>query len=71
MYPIYLDYNATTPLDPLVVREINSVLETTFGNPSSGHLYGWLAKAVVELARDRVAALLGCAAAEIIFTSGG
>jgi len=69
--PIYLDYNATTPVDPLVTRELLPYLEETFGNPSSNHPYGRSAKDAVEVARGRVARLLGCAPAEIVFTSGG
>ncbi|AMV70556.1 cysteine desulfurase family protein [Desulfuromonas carbonis] len=71
MDPIYFDYNATTPVDPLVVAEVVAALNTRFGNPSSGHLYGRQAKEVVELARQRLAALLGCTPAEVVFTSGG
>lgn len=71
MDPIYLDYNATTPADPLVTREMLPFLEQTFGNPSSNHPYGKAAKDAVDLARRRVAKLLGCSPAEIIFTSGG
>jgi cysteine desulfurase len=68
---IYLDYNATTPVDPAVVDELIPFLKEGFGNPSSNHPYGRNARQAVELARTRVAALLGCDPAEIIFTSGG
>lgn len=71
MEPIYLDYNATTPVDPAVVDELLPFLKEHFGNPSSNHPYGKRAKEAVELARSRVAALLGCAPGEVIFTSGG
>lgn len=71
MEPIYLDYNATTPVDPAVVEELLPFLSAEFGNPSSNHPYGKRAKEAVELARGRVAALLGCTAGEVIFTSGG
>ncbi len=71
MLPIYLDYNATTPIDPEVAAAMLSPLVTTFGNPSSAHWYGVQAKQAVEQARGRVAALLGCHGDEIIFTSGG
>ena len=71
MHPIYLDYNATTPIDSLVVEELLPYLREEFGNPSSNHPYGQRAKEAVELARSRVAALLGAEPAEIIFTSGG
>jgi cysteine desulfurase len=71
MNPIYLDYNATTPIDPQVVDELLPYLQVEFGNPSSSHPYGRRAKEAVELARERVAALLGCDGTEIVFTSGG
>lgn len=71
MRPIYLDYNATTPADPEVVEELLPYLSEEFGNPSSGHAYGKKAREAVELARERVAALLGCDPAEVIFTGGG
>jgi cysteine desulfurase len=69
--PIYLDYNATTPLDPAVLDAMRPYLETHFGNPSSGHAYGRAAHAGVVAAREQVAALLGCAPDEIVFTGGG
>ena len=68
--PIYLDYNASTPVDPRVLQEMLPYLKEKFGNPSSSHPYGVALKAGIEQARERVAALLGCAATEIIFTSG-
>ncbi len=71
MQPIYLDYNATTPTDPAVVEELLPYLTEVFGNPSSNHPYGRKAREAVELARTRVAALLGCDSTEIIFTGGG
>lgn len=71
MDPIYLDYNATTPVDPAVVEELLPFLTTHFGNPSSNHPYGKVGKEAVERARGRAAALLGCSAGELIFTSGG
>ena len=71
MQPIYLDYNATTPTDPAVVEELLPYLAEMFGNPSSSHPYGKKAREAVELARTRVAALLGCDSAQVIFTSGG
>ena len=67
---IYLDYNASTPVDPRVLQEMLPYLKEKFGNPSSSHPYGVALKAGIEQARERVAALLGCAATEIIFTSG-
>jgi cysteine desulfurase len=71
MDPIYLDYNATTPIDPEVVDEMLPYMRDCFGNPSSSHPYGKRAKEAVELARCRVAALLGCTPSEVVFTSGG
>ncbi|HZU05829.1 MAG TPA: cysteine desulfurase family protein [Chloroflexota bacterium] len=68
---IYLDYNATTPLDPAVLAAMRPYLETHFGNPSSSHVYGATARAGVETARAQVAALLGCAPDEVVFTGGG
>src|SRR5260370_41822963 len=70
-HPIYLDYNATTPLDPAVVTAMRPYLEQQFGNPSSGHTYGQVAKAAMETARAQVAAPLGCAPEAIVFTGGG
>lgn len=71
MKPIYLDYNATTPVDPLVVDELLPYLHERFGNPSSSHEYGRQAKEAVETARARLAVLLGADTSEIVFTSGG
>jgi len=68
---IYLDYNASTPIDPRVIAVMQSAMEGAFGNPSSLHWAGTPARAMVETARRQVADLLGCAAAEIVFTSGG
>lgn len=69
--PIYLDYNATTPHDPEVIAAMRPFLETEFGNPSSSHPSGIIAKKAVETARRRVAALLDCLPREVVFTSGG
>ena len=71
MQPIYLDYNATTPTDPVVVEELLPYFTEVFGNPSSNHPYGKKAREAVELGRTRVAALLGCDPTEVIFTGGG
>ncbi len=71
MEPIYLDYNATTPLDPAVIAAMRPYLENRFGNPSSLHSYGIMARQAVELARRQVAGLLGAHPDEIVFTSGG
>ncbi len=70
MGPIYLDYNATTPLDPEVEQAMADSMEE-FGNPSSIHLWGANAKMALEKARRELAALIGCAPSEIVFTSGG
>ncbi|HEY3374076.1 MAG TPA: cysteine desulfurase family protein [Candidatus Aquicultor sp.] len=69
--PIYADYNATTPVDPAVSAEMIPCLTEIFGNPSSNHYYGRLAKEAVDRARRQVADSIGCTPREIIFTSGG
>jgi cysteine desulfurase len=70
--PIYLDYQATTPIDPRVVEAMLPYLTTEFGNPSSAHAYGRAAARAVETAREQVAALIGARGAdEIVFTSSG
>ena len=69
--PIYLDYNASTPIDPRVAAVMRPFLEEAYGNPSSLHWAGAPARAAVERARGQVAALLGCAPDEVVFTSGG
>ena len=71
MKPIYLDYNATTPLDPLVVGSMQPFLREHFGNPSSMHAYGQAAHDAVVRARAQVADLLGAKPSEVVFTSGG
>lgn len=71
MAPIYLDYNASTPIDPAVAAAMRPLLEQAFGNPSSGHWASTPAKAALENARGQVAALLGSTPEEIVFTSGG
>jgi cysteine desulfurase NifS/selenium donor protein len=71
MKPIYLDYNATTPIAPEVAAAMRPYLEEHFGNPSSSHWYGIQTKKAVEHARKQVAGMLGCGADEVIFTSGG
>ena len=68
--PIYLDYNATTPVDAWVLEAMLPYFTQHFGNPSSGHAYGWLADEAVELAREQLAALLGARPGAITFTSG-
>ena len=69
--PIYLDYNATTPVDPDVVEAMLPYLSLHFGNPSSTHRYGQETHVAVQMAREQVGQLLGCALEEIIFTGGG
>jgi cysteine desulfurase NifS/selenium donor protein len=71
MPPIYLDYNATTPVLQEIAEEMKPYLLDFFGNPSSTHWYGQQTKKAIELARRRVADLLNCHSDEIIFTSGG
>lgn len=68
---IYLDYNATTPVDPSVVEAMMPFLQTHFGNPSSSHSLGRAAKEAIEDARAKVSALIGCDPKEIVFTGGG
>lgn len=68
---IYLDNNATTRVDPAVVEEIMPFLTEFYGNPSSGYRFGKQVGKALDLARERVAALLGCEPSEIIFTSCG
>jgi cysteine desulfurase len=69
--PIYLDYSATTPVDPRVADKMIPYLRESFGNPASrSHAYGWEAEQAVERAREQVAALVGCDARELVWTSG-
>jgi cysteine desulfurase len=68
---IYLDYNASTPVDPRVESIMRHTMEHAFGNPSSAHWAGIPAHAIVDSARQKVAGLLGCKPSEIVFTSGG
>jgi len=70
MKPIYLDYNASTPVDPQVLDEMLPYLRERFGNPSSSHSFGVSNRAGIEQARERLALLIGCGAPEVIFTSG-
>jgi cysteine desulfurase len=71
MKRIYLDYNASTPIEPAVATAMNRFLDDHYGNPSSGHWASIEAKAALDIARGQVAALLGCHNDEIVFTSGG
>ncbi|MCH8202221.1 MAG: aminotransferase class V-fold PLP-dependent enzyme [Proteobacteria bacterium] len=69
--PIYLDYQATTPLDPRALKAMQPYLKDRFGNPHSvDHRFGWEAEAAVSVAREQVAAVIGARPEEIIFTSG-
>jgi cysteine desulfurase len=69
--PVYLDYNATTPIDPAVLKATLPYLSDEFGNPSSAHALGRRARDAVEAARAEVASLIGALPDEIFFTSGG
>jgi cysteine desulfurase len=71
MENIYLDYAASTPVDPLVVREMLPYLTDIYGNPSSAHSRGQETRDAIEKARDSVAGLIGAKSPEIVFTSGG
>src|SRR5215470_11444112 len=71
MNRVYLDYNATTPVESEVLDAMQPYFSSDFGNASSIHTYGQKARAAVEAAREQVAALLGARPQEIIFTSGG
>ena len=69
--PIYLDYSATTPVDPRVAQKMITYLTEEFGNPASrSHSFGWTAEAAVEEAREHVAALVNCDPKELVWTSG-
>ncbi|PRC91243.1 IscS subfamily cysteine desulfurase [Solimicrobium silvestre] len=70
-FPIYMDYSATTPIDPRVADKMIPYLREQFGNPASrSHVYGWTAEQAVEEARANVAALIGADPREIVWTSG-
>jgi cysteine desulfurase len=70
-HPIYLDYSATTPVDPRVAQKMIPYLTEHFGNPASrSHSFGWTTEAAVEEARAHVAALVNCDPKEIVWTSG-
>lgn len=69
--PIYMDNNATTPVDPRVLRAMEPYLGAEFGNASSSsHAYGWQASAAVKKAREQVSNMLGCRSADVLWTSG-
>ena len=69
--PVYLDYAATTPVDPRVLETMLPYFNKIFGNPSSIHHYGQQAESAIETARETVAAILNCRPDEIVFTSCG
>src|SRR5579862_5479969 len=71
MLPIYLDYNASTPIDPGVLEVMLPYLREHHGNPSSAHVYGKTTHDAIERARNQVAVFLGAQPDEIVFTSGG
>ena len=71
MKPIYLDYNATTPIDSRVAEAMLPFIHEHFGNPSSSHFFGVTARKAVEKARGQVAKMLRCQLDEVVFTSGG
>src|ERR1700749_2185406 len=71
MRRIYMDANATTPVQPEVLEAMRPFWMEEFGNASSVHQQGQHARAAVDRAREAVAGLLGCRAAEVVFTSGG
>src|SRR5467141_4571423 len=71
MKRVYLDYNATTPVEPEVLDAMLPYFSGEFGNAASIHTPGQRARAAVETAREQVAALIGARAQEIVFTSGG
>lgn len=66
--PVYLDYNATTPVDPRVVEAMLPYLQAHFGNPSSSHVFGQRAQAAVARARHQIASLIGAREDEVLFT---
>ncbi len=69
--PVYLDHNATTPLDPRVLEAMLPYLTLHHGNPSSTHRFGRVARAAIERAREQVAALVNAHPSQVVFTSGG
>ena len=71
MKRVYLDYNATTPLDERVLEAMLPYLREQFGNPSSGYQLGRTARAAMDAAREQVAALVKAHPSQVVFTSGG
>lgn len=70
-HPAYLDYNATTPVDPRVSASMSEALTTHFGNPSSTHVYGQEPRRLLDQARAQVAGLVGAAPGDVVFTGSG
>lgn len=70
MKSLYFDYNASTPLDPRVLQKMMPYFCQDFANPNSSHVQGWTARKALDHAREQVAALMGCHARDVIFTSG-
>lgn len=69
--PIYLDMQATTPMDPRVLDKMLPLFTEQYGNPHSRtHAYGWEAEGAVDIAREHVAKLIGAGAKDVVFTSG-
>ena len=71
MTHVYLDHNATTPLDPRVLERMLPFLRDEFGNASSRHERGTVARKAIDTAREQVAALVDAQPSQIVFTSGG
>ena len=71
MKNVYLDYSATTPIDPRVLAAMMPLFAETFGNASSVHAFGREARSILETSRERVARCIGAKADELFFTSGG
>ncbi|MGH8599970.1 MAG: aminotransferase class V-fold PLP-dependent enzyme, partial [Burkholderiales bacterium] len=71
MNPVYFDHNATTPLDGRVLDAMLPFLRDQFGNASSRHEYGTVARKAIDRARAQVAALVGVQSSQVVFTSGG
>ncbi|MEW5995261.1 MAG: aminotransferase class V-fold PLP-dependent enzyme, partial [Candidatus Zixiibacteriota bacterium] len=71
MQPIYLDHNATTPVEPAVIEKMLPYLGKDFGNASSVHSFGREARVALENAREQIAAFINCEPSELYFTSGG